>query len=55
MSFGLNDEDWVNPDESEPIQCKDCDSWTECPCGCGMGWCGDDCCFTDGDSDCVYD
>lgn len=51
MSFGLRDEDWVDPDPEE-IKCRDCTRWAECPCGCGWGWCKamDD--FTKGDWEC---
>lgn len=39
MSFGLRDEDWVEPDEQPVSQCRDCDDWIGCACGCGWGWC----------------
>lgn len=53
MSFGLRDEDWVDPDDPEPIKCRDCDCWAECPCGCGWGWCTDNRCeFTKEDDGC---
>lgn len=39
MSFGLRDQDWVDPPEEQPVICRDCRNWTECPCGCGYGWC----------------
>lgn len=44
MSFGLRDEDWVDPPE-EPVYegaCRDCARFTECPCGCGWGFCADE-------------
>lgn len=40
MSFGLRDEDWVDPDPEVFVRCGDCDSFVECPCGCGWGFCG---------------
>ncbi len=53
MSFGLRDEDWVEPDETESIKCRDCEYWAECPCGCGYGWCTDSRCeFTKEDDGC---
>ena len=36
MSFGLRDQDWVDPPEEPPVICRDCRNWTECPCGCGL-------------------
>lgn len=39
MSFGLRDEDWVEPEDPEPIKCRDCDEWGRCPGDCGYGWC----------------
>lgn len=53
MSFGLKDEDWVDPEEHRPILCRDCEYWEQCPCGCNWGWCTDffqD--FTRGDDGC---
>lgn len=52
MSFGLNDKDWVDPDEQPPIKCRDCDSWRECPEGCGWGWCTENDDFTKGGDGC---
>ena len=52
MSFGLRDEDWVDPPEQEPIKCHDCDEWFECDCGCFYGWCKSGKCFTHGDDEC---
>ena len=31
----------------DPSFCKQCDSWMECPCCCGWGWCAEDECFTE--------
>lgn len=39
MSFGLNDESWVEPDDPVPVKCRDCEDWVECPAECGWGWC----------------
>ena len=33
MSFGLRDEDWVEPDPEPIIKCRDC--------GCEWGWCSE--------------
>lgn len=53
MSFGLRDEDWVDPDDPIPIKCRDCEYWQPCPCGCGYGWCADRACdFTEEDDGC---
>lgn len=43
MSFGLRDQDWIDPPE-EPIfraHCSDCTHFDACPCGCGYGWCSE--------------
>lgn len=34
MSFGLRDEDWVEPDPEPIIKCRDCEFWERCPSGC---------------------
>lgn len=39
MSFGYEDEDWVDPDEGDGAPCCECECWEPCPCGCGEGWC----------------
>lgn len=39
MSFGLRDEDWVEPDPEPIIKCRDCEFWERCPSGCEWGWC----------------
>lgn len=41
MSFGLRDEDWVEPDLEPIIKCRDCEFWERCPSGCEWGWCTD--------------
>lgn len=52
MSFGLHDEDWVDPDPVEPIKCIDCNKWYECPyCG-EEGWCLEFMEFTKWDDGC---
>lgn len=39
MSYGIRDEDWVDPPERIPLICKKCIEWNECPhCG-EYGWC----------------
>ena len=38
MGFGMNDNEWVDPDGDERM-CAECPSWAPCPCGCGLGWC----------------
>lgn len=52
MSFGLNDEDWVDPADEEPIKCRDCRDWDPCPrCGeCGFCSTRDD--WTNADDGC---
>ncbi len=50
MSFGLDD-GWVDPEE-EPRRCAECEEWSECPCGCGEGWCWLLREFTDRDDGC---
>lgn len=52
MSFGLSDSSWLEPDDPEPVECRDCDFWRECPCGCGHGWCSLNSEFTEGDDGC---
>lgn len=52
MSFGLRDEDWVDPDEEKPVPCRRCEHWEPCPCGCGKGWCSYCEEFTDEDDEC---
>lgn len=39
MSFGVRDEDWVDPEPEEERTCGECDMWIPCPCGCRWGWC----------------
>lgn len=39
MSFGIRDEDWVNPDPEPVIICANCEHYEPCPCECGWGWC----------------
>ena len=51
MSFGLEDEDWVDPDDEE-TRCDECGFWHPCPCGCGFGWCDRDATFADADDGC---
>lgn len=51
MSFGINDKDWVDPDDDR-IKCRDCDEWEACPCGCSFGWCRVMSDFTREDDDC---
>ena len=53
MSFGLRDQDWVDPPEEPPIICRDCGRWTECPCVCGYGWCSSFKEFTHETDDCA--
>ena len=59
MSFGLRDADWVDPPDPEEYDgtCTQCIDFTECPCGCGWGYCdsdtgeiyqGEDCSCPDG-------
>lgn len=53
MSFGLRDEDWVEPDPEPIIKCRDCEFWERCPSGCEWGWCTDHRCeFTREDDEC---
>lgn len=53
MSFGLEDKDWVDPDDEPPGKCRDCEYWSPCPCSCGWGWCTDNVCdFTKEDDGC---
>lgn len=52
MSFGLSDKSWVDPDETEPVQCCHCEHWEPCPCGCGQGYCHQLDEFTDEDDEC---
>ena len=54
VSFGLRDEDWVDPDPSRIVKCRDCEEWVVCPCGCGMGWCNADGEFTDEEHECEF-
>lgn len=42
MSFGLRDEDWVDPDPEVFVRCRDCERYTPCPCGCEWGICDAD-------------
>lgn len=46
VGFGMNDEDWVYPDESNE-KCGECGFYVPCPCGCGIGWCIAYKCFTE--------
>lgn len=39
MSFGLEDSDWVDPDEEEVRHCGECDEFVPCPGNCGFGIC----------------
>lgn len=52
MSFGLRDEDWIEPDPVQAVKCRECDDWDECPCGCGYGWCFANKEFTHEDEEC---
>ena len=52
MSFGINDRDWVEPEERGPVRCGECPSWHRCPCGCGHGWCEEQEEFTGEDETC---
>ena len=54
MSFGLRDEDWVDPDPPRIVKCRDCEEWVVCPCGCGIGWCNADGEFTDEEHECEF-
>lgn len=51
MSFGLRDEDWVDPDD-ETVECMKCEFWEPCPCDCGYGWCSEKDEFTERDDEC---
>lgn len=44
MSFGYYDRQWVDPDDEVYYEgpCNLCRRFTECPCGCGYGFCDDD-------------
>ena len=39
MSFGVEDKDWVDPDDEEPTKCRDCSNWDPCPCCGESGFC----------------
>lgn len=39
MGFGINDNDWIDPPDEEPVRCGDCLDWRRCPDGCRWGWC----------------
>lgn len=52
MSFGVRDEDWVEPDPEPIIKCRECPEWSECPCGCGYGICGQSGDYTREDDEC---
>lgn len=47
MSFGLRDEDWIDPDEGEIVECRNCENWNECPENDKWGWCESFKMFTD--------
>lgn len=52
MSFGLRDEDWVDPEPEVWVRCSDCPEWVKCPrCG-ECGWCLADGEFTSFDHGC---
>ena len=55
MSFGLNDEDWVEPEPTVTVKCRYCEYWAECPSGCGWGWCTDNGEFTKSDEECEFE
>ena len=52
MSFGLRDEDWVDPDPEPIVKCRDCEEFVACECGCGWGWCRSNCEFREEIDEC---
>ena len=52
MSFGITDNQWVEPDEFPPVTCGECYNWERCPCGCDYGLCKVDYILTEEDYTC---
>ncbi len=54
MSFGIEDDHWINPPEPKPKRCGvDCEEWERCPCCFESGWCREHCEFTYLDEECL--